>query len=289
MSTKITTITTRTSRTLNQYYHRDTAISPFVLEWMLGDGYYVREWTRGAEDQWDKACLDKLDKYVTAFRFHVQERSGTGYFLRKHNKVKRSNGQILAIDEDNVCIETKEGLQNCKLIAVHAGMEKGKGVEEQICWKLCNASIAKTFKRRNKQVKRVPNRASKQMKKEYSLASQGRIKLNEPRNIGAISFTNDRFVDSFRQQAPINYIPPPHNIGPAIPDHRYPLLGTKRPFSHLVCLLKLLAKDTSIPKVEPLSGRKKRLEYTGEELTKTMTIVISGHHGKVHIEEYRLI
>ncbi|KAL3644124.1 hypothetical protein CASFOL_012056 [Castilleja foliolosa] len=102
-----------------------------------------------------------------------------------------------------------------------------------ICGKLCNASIAKTCKRRNKQVNRLPNRASKQMKKDYSQPSQGSIKLNEPRNIDTSSFTNNRFVDSFRQQAPANYIPPPNNIGPAIPDHRYPLLGTKRPFSHL--------------------------------------------------------
>ncbi|KAL3617344.1 hypothetical protein CASFOL_038757 [Castilleja foliolosa] len=194
--------------------------------------------------------LDKLDKYVTALDFMCK--NGLCLF-EEAQEGEKEQCQVLAIDEDNVCIKTKEGLKNCKLIAVHAGLEKGKGVEEQIFVQLCNASIAKTFKRRNKKVKR-----RKQMKKEYSLASQSRIMLNEPRNIGANSFTNDRFVDSFSQQAPINYIPPPLNIGPAIPDHRYPLLGTKRPFSH-------------------------------SELTKTLIIVISGHHGKVHIEEYRLI
>ncbi|KAL3628335.1 Tyrosine-protein phosphatase rlph2 [Castilleja foliolosa] len=87
-------------------------------------------------------------------------------------------------EEDNVCIDTKEGLENCKLIAVHAGLEKGKGVEEQLSY--------------------------------------------------------------------------------------------------------LKAKDTRIPKVEALSGRK-NVWNIPEELTKTPTIVISGHHGKVHIEEYRLI
>ncbi|KAI3471843.1 hypothetical protein Pfo_028496 [Paulownia fortunei] len=87
-------------------------------------------------------------------------------------------------EEDDVSIETNEGLQNCKLIAVHAGLEKGKGVEEQL-----------------------------------------------------------------------NY---------------------------------LKAKDTRIPKVEALSGRK-NVWNIPEELTNTPTIVISGHHGKVHIEEFRLI
>ncbi|KAL6521132.1 Tyrosine-protein phosphatase rlph2 [Orobanche gracilis] len=86
--------------------------------------------------------------------------------------------------EDNVCIETKEGLKNCKLIAVHAGLEKGKRVAEQI---------------------------------DY-----------------------------------------------------------------------LKAKDTRIPKVEPLSGRT-NVWNIPQELIKTPTIVISGHHGKVHVEDYRLI
>ena len=29
-------------------------------------------------------------------------------------------------------MQTEEGIQQCKLIAVHAGLEKGKGVEEQL-------------------------------------------------------------------------------------------------------------------------------------------------------------
>ncbi|XP_057777827.1 tyrosine-protein phosphatase RLPH2-like [Salvia miltiorrhiza] len=87
-------------------------------------------------------------------------------------------------EEDNVSIETEKGVQNCKLIAVHAGLEKGKGVKEQL-----------------------------------------------------------------------NY---------------------------------LRAKDTRIPKVEPLSGRKDVWDIP-EELRGTPTIVVSGHHGKVHIEELRLI
>lgn len=34
--------------------------------------------------------------------------------------------------QDDVCIETEEGLKHCKLIAVHAGLEKGDSVEEQL-------------------------------------------------------------------------------------------------------------------------------------------------------------
>ncbi|GJV81585.1 calcineurin-like metallo-phosphoesterase superfamily protein [Tanacetum coccineum] len=72
----------------------------------------------------------------------------------------------------------------------------------------------------------------------------------------------------------------------------------------------LKAKDTKIPKVEPLSGRKsvwdipesrisigkltieeilKYLRLDGVELTKTPTIVVSGHHGKLHVDGLRLI
>ncbi|CAH2054276.1 unnamed protein product, partial [Thlaspi arvense] len=35
-------------------------------------------------------------------------------------------------EEDDVCIETEEGLKHCKLIAVHAGLEKGNSVDEQL-------------------------------------------------------------------------------------------------------------------------------------------------------------
>ncbi|KAF2307600.1 hypothetical protein GH714_030075 [Hevea brasiliensis] len=87
-------------------------------------------------------------------------------------------------EEENVCIENEGGVKPCKLIAVHAGLEKGKNVEEQ---------------------------------------------------------------------------------------------------------LKLLkAKDTRVPKVEALSGRKNVWDIP-KELTEKPTIVVSGHHGKLHIEGLRLI
>lgn len=86
--------------------------------------------------------------------------------------------------EDNVCIETVEGKRNCKLIAVHAGLDKAKGVEEQIKY--------------------------------------------------------------------------------------------------------LMAKDTSIPKVDPISGRA-NVWNIPEELGSKPVVVVSGHHGKLHIEGLRLI
>ncbi|KAL6988365.1 Tyrosine-protein phosphatase rlph2 [Sarracenia purpurea var. burkii] len=87
-------------------------------------------------------------------------------------------------EEDDVCVETEEGIKHFKLIAVHAGLEKAKGVEEQ---------------------------------------------------------------------------------------------------------LKLLkARDTRVPKVEALSGRKNVWDIP-KELTTYPTIVVSGHHGKLAIEGNRLI
>ncbi|KAK4776114.1 hypothetical protein SAY87_024075 [Trapa incisa] len=87
-------------------------------------------------------------------------------------------------EEDNVCIDTSDGVKTCRLIAVHAGLQKGKKVEEQ--------------------------------------------------------------------------------------------------------LSSLKAKDTRIPKVEALSGRKSVWDIP-EELTEPPTIVVSGHHGKLHIDGLRLI
>uniref|UniRef100_A0A7N0RHJ6 Calcineurin-like phosphoesterase domain-containing protein n=1 Tax=Kalanchoe fedtschenkoi TaxID=63787 RepID=A0A7N0RHJ6_KALFE len=50
----------------------------------------------------------------------------------------------------------------------------------------------------------------------------------------------------------------------------------------------LKAKDTSFPKVTALSGRKDVWNIP-KELTEKPTIVVSGHHGKLHIEGLRLI
>lgn len=50
----------------------------------------------------------------------------------------------------------------------------------------------------------------------------------------------------------------------------------------------LRERDTSVPKVEDLSGRHNVWEIP-KELSESPTIVVSGHHGKLHIEGLRLI
>lgn len=34
--------------------------------------------------------------------------------------------------QNDVCVETENGITHCKLIAVHAGLERNKNVEEQL-------------------------------------------------------------------------------------------------------------------------------------------------------------
>ncbi|KAL5710727.1 Tyrosine-protein phosphatase rlph2 [Ranunculus cassubicifolius] len=87
-------------------------------------------------------------------------------------------------EEENVLIETSEGKKNCRLIAVHAGLDKEKNIEEQ--------------------------------------------------------------------------------------------------------LRKLKAKDTSIPNVDALSGRA-NVWNMPKELSEKPVIVLSGHHGRLHIDGLRLI
>ncbi|XP_004303016.1 PREDICTED: uncharacterized protein LOC101301884 [Fragaria vesca subsp. vesca] len=50
----------------------------------------------------------------------------------------------------------------------------------------------------------------------------------------------------------------------------------------------LKARDTRIPKIAALSGRKDVWNIP-EELKNTPTVIVSGHHGKLHIEGLRLI
>ncbi|XP_062003603.1 tyrosine-protein phosphatase RLPH2-like [Rosa rugosa] len=50
----------------------------------------------------------------------------------------------------------------------------------------------------------------------------------------------------------------------------------------------LKARDTRVPKIKALSGRKDVWNIP-EELKKTQTVIVSGHHGKLHIEGLRLI
>ncbi len=41
-------------------------------------------------------------------------------------------GDVHFFFQDDVCMETENGLIRCKLIAVHAGLERNKNVEEQL-------------------------------------------------------------------------------------------------------------------------------------------------------------
>ncbi|XP_044474149.1 tyrosine-protein phosphatase RLPH2-like isoform X2 [Mangifera indica] len=91
---------------------------------------------------------------------------------------------VWAHEEDDVCVESENGIKQCKLIAVHAGLEKDKNVDEQLMF--------------------------------------------------------------------------------------------------------LKARDTGVSKVEALSGRKNVWDIP-EELTEKPVIVVSGHHGKLHVEGLRLI
>lgn len=38
----------------------------------------------------------------------------------------------LCLFQDDVCIQTEEGIKHCKLIAVHAGLERDEAVDEQL-------------------------------------------------------------------------------------------------------------------------------------------------------------
>ncbi|KAI3443377.1 hypothetical protein Pfo_000042 [Paulownia fortunei] len=102
------------------------------------------------------------------------------------------------------------------------------------------ASLAKPIKKRKQH---VSNLTSKQLSKEYPKASQATIKQHEPRNKGKLargsygramvntSSSTDTLVHFSRQETSSNHIPPPRSIGPSIPDHHFPLPGSKRPFS----------------------------------------------------------
>ncbi|KAF9597002.1 hypothetical protein IFM89_014716 [Coptis chinensis] len=140
----------------------------------------------------EKVNLDKGTEYIgsiydagTTFESYGVPHGSADLVKAVPDEHKKFLSELVWVhEEENVCVETSEGKTNCRLIAVHAGLEKVKGVEEQ---------------------------------------------------------------------------------------------------------LKILkAKDTSIPKVEALSGRASVWEIP-KELCEKPTIVVSGHHGKLHIDGLRLI
>ncbi|KAI9153021.1 hypothetical protein LWI28_004579 [Acer negundo] len=162
--------------------------------WFNGDGYesmYLqgRRWAGDIKDKFNaaKGFDYKGSIYDAAPTFHsygVPHGSADLVKAVPDDHKKFLANMVWIHEEDDVSIETEDGIKHCKLIAVHAGLEKGKNVEEQ--------------------------------------------------------------------------------------------------------LKRLKAKDTGVSKVEALSGRKNVWDIP-QELTAKPTIIVSGHHGKLHIDGLRLI
>ncbi|KAH7553401.1 hypothetical protein ACOSP7_029894 [Xanthoceras sorbifolium] len=162
--------------------------------WFKGDGYESmhlqgRRWAGNIKDRFNaaKGFEYKGSIYDAAPTFHsygVDHGSADLVKAVPDDHKKFLANMVWIHEEDDVSIETEDGIKRCKLIAVHAGLEKGKNVEEQ--------------------------------------------------------------------------------------------------------LKRLKVKDTRVPKVEALSGRKNVWDIP-QELTEKPTIIVSGHHGKLHIDGLRLI
>lgn len=161
--------------------------------WFKGDGYegmhvQGRMWGGFIKERFDAKGMEyKGSVYDASLTFESYGVAHGSQDLIKEVPEEHKNflsNLVWVHEEDNVWIKSSEGKSCCKLIAVHAGLERGKGVEEQ---------------------------------------------------------------------------------------------------------LKLLkVRDTSIPKVEALSGRANVWEIP-KELSEKPIIVVSGHHGKLHIQGLRLI
>lgn len=162
--------------------------------WFKGDGYEKmhlqgRRWGGSIKDKFNdvKGTEYKGSIYdgATTFESYGVPHGSADLVKAVPDEHKKFLGDLVWVhEEDDVCVETEDGIKCCKLIAVHAGLEKEKNVEEQL---------------------------------------------------------------------------------------RY-----------------LKARDTSIPKVQALSGRKTVWDIP-KDLTEQPTIVVSGHHGKLHIDGLRLI
>ncbi|XP_019051633.1 PREDICTED: uncharacterized protein LOC104587896 isoform X2 [Nelumbo nucifera] len=73
-----------------------------------------------------KTCIFKRDSRVAPLIF--QTARVPSLTLHPHSSLM---GFPMVL-QDDVCIETSEGRKHCKLIAVYAGLEKTKGVPEQL-------------------------------------------------------------------------------------------------------------------------------------------------------------
>lgn len=162
--------------------------------WYKGEKYEEmhlqgRRWAGCIKDRWNAAkglpYKGSIYDAGTTFESYGVQHGSSELMKAVPDEHKKFLADLVWVhEEENVCIDTPEGRKCCKLIAVHAGLEKSKGVEEQ-------------------------------------------IKI-------------------------------------------------------------LKAKDTSIPKVADLSGRRDVWDLP-KELAEEPTILVSGHHAKLHIEGLRLI
>ncbi|XP_021620756.1 tyrosine-protein phosphatase RLPH2 isoform X3 [Manihot esculenta] len=161
--------------------------------WYKGVGYenmhlQGRMWAGTTKDRFDSKGIEFMgsvyDAEPTFESYGVPHGSADLMKVVPDEHMKFLADLVWIHEVENVCIESEEGMKHCKLIAVHAGLEEGTNVEEQLKF--------------------------------------------------------------------------------------------------------LRAKDTRLPKVEALSGRKSVWNIP-KELTEKPTIVVSGHHGKLHVEGLRLI
>lgn len=68
--------------------------------------------------------LKTTDNYITSFVPRIVGRKFFIWIWMSSDKVHRF--------QDDVCVETEDGIKHCKLIAVHAGLERDKDVKEQL-------------------------------------------------------------------------------------------------------------------------------------------------------------
>ncbi|KAF9590183.1 hypothetical protein IFM89_031838 [Coptis chinensis] len=87
----------------------------------------------------EKVNLDKGTEYIgsiydaeTTFESYGVPHGSADLVKAVPAEHKKFLSELVWVHEENVCVETSEGKTNCRLIAVHAGLEKGKGVEEQL-------------------------------------------------------------------------------------------------------------------------------------------------------------
>ncbi|KAL0744038.1 hypothetical protein Bca4012_085551 [Brassica carinata] len=161
--------------------------------WYKGQGYedmhvQGRRWAGKTRDQFATDGVEYIgsiyDAGSTFESYDVPHGSSDLMEVVPESHKKFLTDMVWVHEEEDVYIETEEGLKQCKLIAVHAGLDKQKSVNEQ--------------------------------------------------------------------------------------------------------LELLRAKDTSFSRIQPLSGRKD-VTSMPQELVDKQTIVVSGHHGKLHIDGLRLI